>query len=84
MAPALGLTAKLIDAGLRAPAEVTGRSLKAGLKWSNKIGAAVALILGPSEIEENSVLVRDLREGTQETVAQDAVVEKVRNLLGRR
>jgi len=82
-ASALALTVQLIEGGLRAPAEVSGRSLKAGLKWANKMGAAVALILGPSEIAEKMVLVRDLREGTQETVAQDTVVEKVRDLLGR-
>ncbi len=81
-APALGLTVQLIEAGVRAPAEVSGRSLKAGLRWANKIGAAVALILGQSEMEEDRVLVRDLREGTQETVAQDAAVETVRRLLG--
>ncbi len=79
---ALGLTVQLIEGGLRAPAEVTGRSLKASLKWANKIGAAVALILGESEIEKNQVLVKDLREGTQEAVARDAVVERVRRLVG--
>ncbi len=81
-ASALSLTVQLIEGGLRAPAEVTGRSLKAGLKWANKIGAAVALILGESEIEKNQVLVKDLREGTQEAVARDAVVEMVRRLVG--
>ena len=81
-ASALGLTVQLIEGGLRAPTEVSGRSLKAGLKWANKIGAAVALILGQSEMEENCVLVRNLREGTQETVARDAVVETVRRIVG--
>lgn len=82
-ASALGLTAELIEAGLRAPAEVSGRSLKACLKWANKIDAAVALILGQSEMEEGSVLVRDLREGTQETVARDEIVETVLRLVGK-
>lgn len=80
-APALALTADLIKAGVRAPTEVSGRSLKAGLKWANKINAAVALILGQSEMEEDSVLVRDLREGTQETTARDDAVEKVLHLI---
>jgi histidyl-tRNA synthetase len=80
--PALALTTRLIEAGLRAPTEVTGRSLKASLKWANKIGAAAALILGQSELDEGRVLVRDLREGTQETVANDRVIEKIRHILG--
>lgn len=82
-APALALSAQLIEAGLRAPAEVTGRSLKAGLKWANKIGAAVALILGQSELEKEMVLVRDLRESTQETVSRQVVVEKVLGLVAK-
>jgi histidyl-tRNA synthetase len=81
-APALALTTRLIEAGLRAPTEVTGRSLKASLKWANKIGAAVALILGESEIDEGQVLIRDLREGAQETVSNERVIEKIRHLLG--
>ena len=79
--PALALTTRLVSEGFRAPAEVTGRSLKASLKWANKIGAAVALILGQSEMTEGRVLVRDLREGTQESVSNEIVVEYVRRLL---
>ncbi len=80
-APALALTTRLIGEGLRAPTEVTGRSLRASLKWANKIGASLALIIGQSELDEGRVLIRDLREGTQEAVANEKVVESVRRLL---
>ncbi|MCD4751168.1 MAG: histidine--tRNA ligase [Thermoanaerobaculales bacterium] len=79
---ALELARDLIAGGLNAPTEVTGRSLKAGLKWANKIGAAAALILGESELADGMVLVRDLKRGEQEPVSRDLVVERVRGLLG--
>ena len=39
-APALALVRALAVRGVAAHAEVTGRSLKAGLKWAGKIGGA--------------------------------------------
>ena len=43
--------------------EVTGRSLKAGLKWAGKLGASLALILGEAELESGVVSIRDLAPG---------------------
>lgn len=79
---ALSMTRELVRAGYDAPAEVTGRSLKAGLKWANKTKAAVAVIIGETEIEQHTVIVRNLLEGTQETVARDSLVEQVRREIG--
>ncbi len=78
---ALALSAELIGEGLRAPVEITGRSFKASLKWADKIGAALALILGETEVETGRVLIRDLRRREQETVDRTAVVEAVRRIL---
>ena len=68
-APALGMVRDLVAAGVQAQAEVTGRSLKAGLKWAGKIGARAAVIVGERELAEGAVIVRDLDCGEQETVA---------------
>ena len=58
---------------MTAPTEVTGRSLKAGLKWAAKIGARAVVILGEDEIAGGTAIVRDLERGVQETVAVDRV-----------
>ncbi len=77
----LALSRRLALAGLTAPAEVTGRSLKAGLKWAGKIGARAVVILGESEIADGTAIVRDLDRGEQETVASGDVAEYVRGVI---
>jgi histidyl-tRNA synthetase len=77
----LTLSRTLALSGLSAPAEVTGRSLKAGLKWAGKIGARVVVILGESEIADGTAVVRDLERGEQESVRLDGVAEFIEKLL---
>ena len=80
-ATGLRLTRSLADRGISAPTEVTGRSLKAGLKWAGKIGARAALIVGESELADGAVIVRDLDRGEQETVKLAEVPEYVVGLF---
>ncbi len=81
-APALAVARGLVEHGVAAPTEVTGRSLKAGLKWAGKIEARAAVILGEDEISEGAAIVRDLERGEQEKVALDKVPEYVAQLIG--
>jgi histidyl-tRNA synthetase len=81
-AKGLGVTRDLAATGIIAPAEVTGRSLKAGLKWAGKIGAQVAVIIGEAELEAASAIVRDLVRSEQQTVAVERVPEIVAGLFG--
>ncbi len=82
-APALGMVRDLVSAGVQAQAEVTGRSLKAGLKWAGKIGARAAVIVGERELAEGAVILRDLDRGEQETVAVDTLTEHLVNKFDR-
>jgi histidyl-tRNA synthetase len=77
----LALSRRLALAGLTAPAEVTGRSLKAGLKWAGKIGARAVVILGESEMRDGTAIVRDLAKGEQEVVELEGVVECARRMV---
>lgn len=79
--PALGLARELVLAGIQARTEVTGRSMKASLKWASKIGASAALILGDSELEADTVILRDLRQGEQESVLRTEILGKLEALL---
>jgi len=80
-APATALARDLVCAGVTVHTEVTGRSLKAGLKWSGKMAADAAVILGEQELAEGVVLIRDLGRGEQEKVALEGVVGRVVELL---
>jgi len=81
VAPATALARDLVRAGVTVHTEVTGRSLKAGLKWSGKMNSSVAVILGEQELAEGAALIRDLRRGEQEKAALDRVVGRVVELL---
>ena len=80
-AAALAITRTLVMLGISAHTEVTGRSLKAGLKWAGKIEARAAVILGESEIADGTAIVRDLEKSEQETVALVEVPEYVAELV---
>ncbi len=78
---ALGVARKLVRAGIPTHTEVTGRSLKAGLKWAGKIEARAAVILGESEIAAGTAIVRNLEKSEQETVALDDVPNYLADLI---
>ncbi len=81
MGRAARLARDLVLAGAKVHTEVTGRSLKACLKWSGKMAASVAVIVGEQELAEGVAVVRDLSRGEQETVKLDTVVAAVIELL---
>jgi histidyl-tRNA synthetase len=67
-ATTLAVVRALAVRGVAAHAEVTGRSLKAGLKWAGKLGARVVVIVGGDELAKGAVVVRDLDRGEQQAV----------------
>ncbi len=81
VAAAAALARDLVRAGVTVHTEVTGRSLKASLKWSGKMAASVAVILGETELAEGVAVIRDLARGEQETVSLDRVVAKVTEMV---
>ncbi len=71
----------LRQAGIRAEVEVTGRSLKAALKWASKIGARAAVILGETELARGAGILRDLERGEQSEVPLEELPPTVTRLL---
>ncbi len=65
---ALSITERLRREGVYAECDVVGRSLKAQMKYANKLGADYTLILGDSEIESGKAQLRDMKNSTQEEV----------------
>ncbi|OTA15256.1 histidyl-tRNA synthetase [Xenorhabdus vietnamensis] len=59
-----------------------GGNFKKQLARAGKHGAKVALILGEDEIQAGNITVKDLRSGEQETLLQQAVAARLRELLG--
>lgn len=63
-------------------AEILGRdSIKTQLKTAEKMDARLALILGQKEALDETVIVREVDSGLQETIPQEKLVEFLRRKL---
>src|SRR4030042_917156 len=56
-------------------------SIKSQLKIADKEGAKIALILGQKEALEDSIIIRDMVSGVQETVLIEKVINEVKKRL---
>lgn len=72
MIKGLEITERLRRAGCYAECDIMGRSLKAQMKYANKIGAAYTLIIGDSEVEAGRAQLRDMQLGEQTEVELDS------------
>ena len=68
---ALEITERLRREGKYAECDIVGRSLKAQMKYANKIGAEYTLIIGDSEIEAGCAQLKNMTDGTQTEVNLD-------------
>lgn len=62
---ALGLTAKLRAGGVYAECDIVGRSLKAQMKYADKLGAEYTLIIGDTEIQSGKAILKNMKSGGQ-------------------
>lgn len=72
---------ELRRAGIHIKEALAKESLKGQLKSADREEAKLALIFGQKEIYENTVIVRDLMNGLQETVPLDRIVEEIKKRL---
>ncbi|RBM28776.1 histidine--tRNA ligase [Vibrio tarriae] len=66
--------------GLRVMTHFGGGNFKKQFKRADKVGAAIALVLGEDEVAAQTVVVKDLAGGEQNTVAQAEVAKLLANL----
>ncbi len=69
---ATAIAERLRRSGVRAECDLVGRSLKAQMKYANKLSADYTLILGDSEIDSGKAYLRDMKNSTQEEVLLDS------------
>jgi histidyl-tRNA synthetase len=77
MANALELSAMLRNRGLPVEVAVMGRSISRALADANRRSAAYAVIVGPKELEEEKVVLREMKKGTQRTVLINGLTEAI-------
>ena len=67
--------------GVGAGESISKDNLKTQLNIAAKIGAKFALILGQKEAMDGTILIRDMTEGTQESILQSKLMEKIKARL---
>lgn len=66
---ALAIAERLRRQGKYVECDVVGRSLKAQMKYANKLSAAYTLIIGDSEVESGRAPLRNMQNGEQQEVS---------------
>lgn len=75
---AMELVAKLRESGIVAvPYLDTDKKFKNQIEYANKIGAKNSIIIGDDEVANKIVSLKNMESGLQESVAIDAVVQKI-------
>ena len=78
---AMSLVASLRRDGIYAECDAVGRSLKAQMKYADKIGAEKVLIIGDAELESGRANLRDMRGSLGENTQTEIEIDKVSEYL---
>lgn len=79
--PALSLCETLRGKGFNVLTEYEKRSMKSQMRTANKLGAKVTLILGESELANNTVICKNMKTSEQTECKRDELEQTVKKLL---
>lgn len=71
----------LRKAGIPVEYDVVGRSVKAQMKYADKLGANYNIVLGDDEIENDSVRLKNMLDGSQEQIKLSDIAEIMKSKL---
>jgi len=77
MRNALEISAMLRNKGVFVELAVMGRSIRSALSDANRRNAGYAVIVGPKELEENSVVLKDMTKNEQRKVGINKLVQEI-------
>jgi histidyl-tRNA synthetase len=77
MGKALELSTMLRNEGLPVEVAVMGRSVSRALADADRREVAYAVIVGPKELEDEKVVLKDMKKGQQHTVSISSLTEEI-------
>lgn len=77
MAKALELSTMLRNRGIPVELAVMGRNIRSALSDANRRSVAYTVIVGPKELKEEKVVLREMKKGTQQTVLITSLAEAI-------
>jgi len=78
----LSLLNELRDRGLNVVGAVGKDSMKAQMALADKMKASYSLILGQIEVQDGTIILRNMEKGSQETVSYEGIVDRMVKLCG--
>ncbi len=75
----LSIAYKLRAAGVKAECDHMGRSLRAQMKYSDKLGAKFTIVLGDQELSQEMVAVKNMASGEETKVELD--IQTIKNTI---
>jgi histidyl-tRNA synthetase len=79
---AFQLIERLLDGGVGAVGAVDKDGIGSQLDRANKLGVPFAIIIGQKEIQEETVILRDMKSGAQEMIPLKTVVKEMQHRFG--
>jgi len=76
-AKAMGISLELRRAGIPTEMEVMGRTVSRALSDADRRGCAYAVIVGPEEVKEGKVILRDMKKREQKPVETEAITKEI-------
>ncbi len=77
------LASELRQAGLKVATFPEPAKLPKQFRYADRMGIKVAVVLGPDEVVNNQVTIKDLQTGIQQTVPQSGASQAIKQLLER-
>ncbi len=81
LSASLKLATDLRQAGFKVTCYTEPEKLPKQFKYADRIRARLALVLGPDELAADTITLKDLSDGSQETVARRTVADSCRRRL---
>ena len=78
---AMRIVSDMRASGISAQTDVAGRSLKAQMKYADKIGARYTMVLGDNEIEQGKANIKNMDSGDVTEVELEDLAEDFMNFL---
>lgn len=75
----LQITQRLRQAGLNADVDLVGRGVSDNLKFANAYGIPHVVIVGPNELEQNKVTLRDMNSGEETLLPLEGAIEQLKS-----
>lgn len=72
------LVYEIRQAGFSAETDLMGKSVKAQMKYADKLGATYSVVLGDNEVESNKAVLKNMKTGETKDISLETLIERLK------